>query len=239
MANITFTDISQQVQERYYPTPASASIPDWYKSLDSYIGGKRNPINNGQPNATIKRCMPVFDAMVNGYIIYSPVDVFVVQEESVDEAGNSKILPIFKWGALSMVLFHLAVQAPNHPDRGSHINYPKWNSPWAIKTPKGYSTFFTTPVHRDLPFSILPGVVDTDSYTAPVAFPFVLKDTTFEGVIPAGTPIAQVIPFKRESWKMSIGGEKELKEQDKITYTLRHKIFDTYKNQYRQTKDYK
>jgi hypothetical protein len=31
--------------------------------------------------------------------------------------------------------------------------------------------------------------------------PFFLKEG-FEGIIPKGTPIAQIIPFKRESWNL-------------------------------------
>ena len=88
-------------------------------------------------------------------------------------------------------------------------------------------------------FRSLPGIVDTDTYTAPVNFPFVLNDWKFEGIIPAGTPMAQVIPFKRESWQMSIGKNEELIEQNKVTTKLRSKFFDSYKSQYRQPKEYK
>jgi len=53
-------------------------------------------------------------------------------------------------------------------------------------------------------FTILEGIVDTDQYHKPVNFPFVFKNKDFNGLIPAGTPIAQVIPFKRDSWNMEI-----------------------------------
>jgi hypothetical protein len=89
-------------------------------------------------------------------------------------------------------------------------------------------------------FTILPGVVDTDQYKAPVNFPFVLNEADkFEGLIPAGTPMAQVIPFKRDSWQMELGSQEEFKEQLKVTNKLRTKFFDSYKTQYRQLKEYK
>jgi hypothetical protein len=94
-------------------------------------------------------------------------------------------------------------------------------------------------MHRESVFTILDGVVDTDKYTAPVNFPFVLNDWKFEGLIPAGTPVAQVIPFKRDSWEIEIGQESHLTNQNKITGLLRSRFFDTYKIQYRQTKEYK
>lgn len=66
-----------------------------------------------------------------------------------------------------------------------------------------------------------------------------LRDPNFEGMIPAGTPMAQIIPFKRDSWEMSIGKQQDLLEQNKITTKLRTKFFDSYKTQYRQLKEYK
>jgi hypothetical protein len=89
-------------------------------------------------------------------------------------------------------------------------------------------------------FTILPGIVDTDQYKAAVNFPFVLNEADkFEGLIPAGTPMAQVIPFKRDSWKMEIGSADDFKEQMAVSTKLRTKFFDSYKTQYRQPKEYK
>ena len=85
----------------------------------------------------------------------------------------------------------------------------------------------------------MPGIVDTDTYNAPVNFPFVLNNIKFEGLIPAGSPMAQVIPFKRDSWEMEIGGTEEFVNQNKVTTLLRTKFFDSYKTQYRQNKEYK
>jgi hypothetical protein len=82
-------------------------------------------------------------------------------------------------------------------------------------------------------------VVDTDTYTSPVNFPFTLNDPKFEGLIPAGTPIAQVIPFKREQWEMSFGGQQELIEQSQVSIKLQTKFFDRYKTMFRANKEYR
>jgi hypothetical protein len=94
-------------------------------------------------------------------------------------------------------------------------------------------------MHRESVFTILPGVVDTDTYTATVNFPMVINDPNFEGLIPKGTPIAQVIPFKREGWQMEIGSEKELKEQNNVTQKLLTQFFDRYKSTFWSRKEYK
>jgi hypothetical protein len=232
--DITFTN-TLGVTEEYSPKPASHFIPEWYKKLESYMSGEKKPTGQGDTSATAKRCMPVFDAITGGYIIVSPADVYVSQKED----ATGKIVPYFEWSNYSLIQFHPIEQMPEHPNRNGHVAYPKWTNSWAIKTPKGYSTLFVQPMHRESVFTILPGVVDTDEYTAAVNFPFVLNDTTFEGLIPAGTPIAQVIPFKRDAWKMQLGNQNDYVEQQKVALKLRTKFFDRYKSMFRQPKEYK
>lgn len=117
--------------------------------------------------------------------------------------------------------------------------YPKFNNPWAIKTPKGYSTLFVQPFHRESIFTILPGIVDTDIYTAPVNFPFVINDPDFEGYIKEGTPIAQVIPVKRDEWIMEIGNSEDYVQQNAITQKLQTRFFDRYKSMFWDKKEYR
>jgi len=230
MPEIIFTN-TVGAPEELAPKPASESIPDWYKQISSYISGEKKPVGDGNTSATIKRCMPVFDAITNGYILYTPVDVWVSQKDG---------LPWYEWPSFGPIQFHPIEQAPNHPNRNGHQeSYPKWINPWAIKTEPGYSVLFIQPMHRETVFTILPGIVDTDTYDAPVNFPFVLNDIKMEGLIPAGTPMAQVIPFKRESWKMDIGDSEAFNNQNKTTIKLRTRFFDSYKTLFRQPKEYK
>ena len=228
MVKITFTD-TFGIPEIYKPKPAIKEVPDWYKDSLSYMSNEKKPDGVGKTTGTIKKCMPVFDAISSGYLIFSYVDVFVSIKD-----GN----PWYEWPSFEPIQFHPIDQAPNHPAQNG-FNYPKWINPWGIKTPPGYSCLFIQPVHREAVFNILPGVVDTDTYDSPVNFPFVLNDINFEGMIPAGTPIAQVIPFKRDSWEMSFGTIKELEDQSKTAKLLRTKFFDSYKTLFRQVKEYK
>jgi hypothetical protein len=226
--SIKFTN-TNGFQDLEKPQPASVFIPDWYKNIESYVGGKKITNGNGLTTATIKKCIPVFDAITAGYIITSPADVMVSLKDGAQ---------YFEWANFNLISFHPIEQAPEHPARKPY-QYPKWNNPWAIKTPKGYSTLFVQPMHRESVFTILPGIVDTDIYTAPVNFPFVINDPNFEGLIPKGTPIAQIIPIKRDAWKIEFGGQEELIEQNNITTKLQIKFFDRYKNMFWHRKEYK
>lgn len=234
--NIIFTDTFKIIPEIYAPKPASSVVPEWYKKLESYKNGKKEPDGKANTTATIKKCMPVFDAITAGYIIFTPADIYVSQKHDPEKDA---ILPYYEWANFGLIEFHPVDQAPEHPQRNGLPLYPKWINPWSIKTPKGYSVLFTQPFHRDSIFTVLDGVVDTDIYTPPVNFPFVLNDPKFEGIIPAGTPMVQVIPFKRELWKMSIGNEKDRIAQNKIQLLLKTRFFDSYKMQFRQKKEYR
>ncbi len=78
---IIFTDTTGTNLEQ--PKPASKLVPDWYKNMESYLDGIKKPDGSGITSGTIKRCMPVFDAITVGYIIESPADVWVSLRDGI------------------------------------------------------------------------------------------------------------------------------------------------------------
>jgi hypothetical protein len=223
--NITFTNFLTEVAVEYSPRPASKFIPDWYKKMPVWIGKKQNP----DSTPTIKKCIPVLDAITAGYIIPTPCDIYVVIEDGE---------PVYKTPqGQNFIQSHPTKQAHLHPLRND-FPFPKWINPWSIKTPKGYSVLFVPPMHNSNPwFEILPGFVDTDTYTNPVNFPFVLKDPTKECLIPAGTPMVQLIPIKRENWQHSFSENK--KNQRNLYLYINSQFFDRYKRMFWNRKEYK
>jgi hypothetical protein len=166
--------------------------------------------------------------MTSGYILYTQVDVQVTQVD-----GS----PYYLWADQDAIQFHPVEQAPLHPLK-NNFPYPKWTNPYSIITPAGYSCLFVQPLHRESVFTILPGVVDTDKYHSSVSFPFILNNSKFEGIIPAGTPLAQVIPFKRNFWKHKIGKNKELTKAEKSRAKTKTMLFNSYKKQFWTKKKY-
>jgi hypothetical protein len=236
---IVFTN-TLNIPNEFEPKPAAAFVPDWYKNMNSYLMDEKKPLPDSNNPGTLKRCIPVLDAISTGYIITTYVDVFVAQMPNINQETGEDLgtFPYYQWPAFAPLGFHDINQAPTHP-KSNGFTYPKWINSWGIKTPKGYSTLFVQPFHRDSVFTILPGVVDTDKYTSAVNFPFVLNDSKFEGMIPAGTPIAQVIPFKRDDWKSKLGEDSDKEEESLVVKKLKTKYFDSYKNQFRVIKTYK
>jgi hypothetical protein len=90
-----------------------------------------------------------------------------------------------------------------HP-RAYHAKHFAWWADWAVELPEGYSALYTHPLNRfELPFLTTSGIVDNDKVHLPGTMPFFwLKGV--RGILPAGTPYAQIIPFKREHWESEV-----------------------------------
>jgi hypothetical protein len=75
--------------------------------------------------------------------------------------------------------------------------------------------------------------------SAPTNFPFTLNDVSWEGLIPAGTPVAQVIPIKRESWIMEFGNENDKEKHFKDKELIDSVFMNGYKKMFWKKKEYK
>lgn len=253
------------------PEPANHFLPVWYRELESEmrcpVTGKDADGNDappevqralkaqwiqsqgGVPPRTIKACMPFLDAASMGYIIPLPMDVRIQRiEEGVDEKTGE-----IQWGfafSHGQTLPQMFSMHSGDQVAGCPRNLPnplKFNNPWLIKTPKGYSCQFIDPVaHRDLPFRVFPGFVDTDRYLNRVNFPFDLnvgniKWKNDEATIERGTPLMQVIPYKRENWKHAVR-EATKKDREAVWSTaqgLGTRVRDAYKGLFWQKKTWK
>lgn len=237
MPTIKFTDITGLVPEDYYPRPSKTAIPEWLKRLAPYS----DPAKKDQ---TAKRCIPMLDAVMTGYTIFLTEDIQVEQMQSqLPEGWSTKIFdkipekgPFYRWPSGLGVDFHPIDQVKTHSKINTPV--PKWLNPWSIETPQGYSCLFTSPFNNDgLPFIPFTGIVDTDTYIPVVNFPFALADPGFEGTVPAGTPLVQVIPFQREAWIMeTVVGNTE--EVNRATRRLRSKFKNGYRRLFHTPKSF-
>ena len=216
---------------------ATRHIPDWYKKSSLKIKGLEkfylSPDNPKSSALTYKGCSPFLDALSNGYIFYLSQDV----EVTIQENGS----PYIMWRTDDVnppIRWHTNEQwdglvVPEH----FHKFVYKFENSFIIKTPKKYSTLFTHPMNRfDLPFQTISGIVDTDKYNIAVNFPFFLKEN-FTGIIKAGTPVVQIMFFKRETWfrKIKKYNEKFIRENYLKFFS---NIDRSYKKMFWQKKDY-
>jgi len=224
-----------------YPIPAKLNIPDWYKKLEHTV-----------LNKTVKGCMPFLDSLTAGYLLKMPQDFYVRHNVDNENKKGEKFKDSFQTFGLydqsqllSAKFLNLNSGFDNHPikqlegspliEKNKNLPFYKILNPWKIKTPKGYSCLFVPPLNNaDDRFSIIPGIVDTDTFPNEINFPIIIngdKYTILEDTIKKGTPYVQVIPFKRDTWKMilKVRDQKEL-QNSKLFYGL--KIINIYKDKY-------
>jgi hypothetical protein len=163
-------------------------IPIWYKELQREV----MTVVGEQPS--VKHCIPFLDALTIGYYVALGQDIYIEQTPDGPSARySSNTAPVGSRppGATGRM------PAPAGYDE-EHLIF---QTQAAIKIPEGYSAIYTHPLNRfDLPFITLSGVADGEFVVHGGNIPFYIKKD-FEGLIPEGTPIIQVIPFLRENWQ--------------------------------------
>ena len=197
------------------PKPIKFNVPEWFKKLDHNL-----------ENQTIKGCVPFLDSLTTGYLLSLPQDM-IIEHNFVNPKTNQKD-SFFRNSLEGLSNFinatnvNLNVTNETHGvhqlggvDGGcplvkkkSELPFYKILNPWIIKTPPGYSCLFTAPLNNgDDRFTALSGIVDTDTYDSYINFPIVLNGDKYpelRTVLKVGTPYIQVIPFRRDNWKMEI-----------------------------------
>ncbi|MEL6265027.1 MAG: hypothetical protein AAFR52_05165 [Pseudomonadota bacterium] len=176
------------------PVPAGEALPDWFRAMPAT---READTLGGESVRTLKHCPPFIDALSLGLLMPLAADLTVTAGE-VTWAWDPPILEDADI-VRAPVGVHVPEQAegaPLAPPGGDGSLILKFTSFWTLAVPEGHSLLFTHPLNRpDLPFRTLAGVVDCDRFAdGYVHFPALL-DPGFEGVIPAGTPVAQVIPL--------------------------------------------
>jgi hypothetical protein len=213
------------------PYPSSKKLPDWICETPSYINGNKSVDDFGDPTSTIKKCMPVWDSITAGYHIPLHCDVWI------ENKGQNDINIRWAWDSIKVVDIQKEEQLGKYPIPNDCYDTPfKFINPWIVKTPKKWSSLFIHPLNYDeLPFRCIPAIVDTDKFPAPVNFVFFLKKD-FRGLISKGTPIIQVIPIQKQTFKSSFSFDHGFfKRQCDKAHTV---FFDRYKKFFRDPKKY-
>jgi hypothetical protein len=213
--------------------PAKQAIPEWYKNgvrIDNLDESKKVKILPVQPG--FKLCTPFLDSMTTGYMIPLMVDIAVKQTDGGPSISYSNII-----GAPISLRDQDFVNSTLPTPQGMSTLHFVWQTYVALKIPKGYSALATHPLNRfDLPFLTLSGIVDGEFVMPGGQIP-VFFSNTFEGIIPAGTPIAQLILFKQEDWSNEIDNTI-VSESIKNSNMSKTTAFGYYKKNFWKKKSY-
>ncbi len=240
MKKINFVASSKEIQKIVpMPKPAKFYLPNWYKESGSFFDNKNNLYTNnlffeepGIPSITVKTCIPFLDILTFGYIQETWCDIFIERKNneilfhySLDVDKENPIISVRPIDIISKM------PVPSGFDKSIFFH---WSRVWNPVLPKGYSALITHPFNRDdLPFKCASGIIDSDRYFSSGKVGFFIKEN-FSGLIPKGTPMYQIIPFKKESWKISnvFFKNKILQKINDQRYKTRSVFYGGYKKNY-------
>jgi len=188
------------------PVPIKTNLPAWFKNL-----------SNSDDDMTIKKCMPFLQTLTSGYLLKTPIDIEIKHNFKNDQGErrtlfNTRMAQEAK-GNININTHghaHSFTQLENSPFIKKNLDFDIYKilNPWKIKTPKGYSCLCLPPLNnRDDRFEIFSGIVETDAHEIEINFPFCVngdKYPVLNTTIKKGTPYVQIIPFKRDNWRIKI-----------------------------------
>lgn len=176
-----------------FPVPARNFIPESYRKIGN------NASEGWPPQPTVRSCMPFFDAMTLGFLIPTPFDLYLA---SGDSGRSVEIVPPningLDYGLDSEAVVH---HVPREVVGGGDRPTFKLETPYWIRTGRGFSSVLTGLLNRESGFSVASGMPDTDRFYTKIKIFFSWTGPDGRHFIPAGTPIAQVFPVKRSSFK--------------------------------------
>lgn len=237
--------------KQYLPQSVKRNIPEWYKVADKY---KKKPDGlyllqwykkrDGKMDVhkvhSWKSCPAILDTFTTGYYLFTPCDIEIKKIDGLYSVSLAK-----EWTKAFCDIRGPEEGFPTPP--GYEDTHFFWTTNWFPTVPEGYTVLFTHPINRyDLDFLTITGFADCESFNTPGRIPFFIRKD-FEGIIPAGTPYAQVIPFKNEKWQSEINDyDPETINQKYIEDNIKgygqpqpeHGVESLYKNKFWLKKEY-
>tara|TARA_A100001035_G_scaffold150717_1_gene118675 strand:+ start:1904 stop:2563 length:660 start_codon:yes stop_codon:yes gene_type:complete len=219
MIPIQFVCEDPQIVKQFSPKPICEDYPKW---LDK--------TNSDENEFSIKNCGPAMDWINSGYIIYNAWEYTLKEKIQNFRKGTEiesqnprpeirKINPSIYSG--------LCAPIPNGPH-----SFFRLETDFKVVTPPGYSCMVMQPFYdfNNKNYTLFPGIIDTDKHDWVISTMGVAHDK--ETVVWPGDRVLQIIPFKRDEWKMEVRNEMYVSQ-------LFHYIRGAYNKLFRANKVYK
>ena len=213
------------------PLPAMKKITEWYKEMKTY--------NTGITTPTVKKCPPVLEMYKHGYYIINSVDLNLNRIDDFQGKVDYKVDYPPNYNLPPLISYHSRQQVWKVPliDRWNTSYAMKYNCPFLIKTPPGYSTMFLNPSINDIndEYYAFEAIVDTDSWHE-INFPFIVNWSKIpvgkQYFLKRGHPLILAIPFKRTNFTSIVNWhDKDLNKEHKNQIGLRSQLLTSfYKN---------
>ena len=202
MPTIDFTTFNERSLRDFKPVLAKSLSPDWWKKLKIFQAVR------GRRTQTIRACPAMHDWLKSGWYILANRDIEVLVGQDREGLSNENFITRDHTNSGYNSPSHPSEQFDNAFDyikntKGHVKDAFKMRNPWNIITPDGYTCFYLDPfLFQNNHFAVWQGIIDTDKFNTNqdnsqiIFYPKV--EHSF--VIPEGTPLVQIIPYRREEW---------------------------------------
>ena len=229
--------------DMYRPEPVKNHKPQWFLDKDKYSkdsnGKYRTDLFRNRETRALeihkipswKSCPAMLDVFSSGYYLFTPTDITFkenLQIEYDDQWGNGG-------GGWKFCSPRGVEDGMPHPE-GYSSNTFAWVPNWKMEVDKDYTVLLTHPINiNDLPFKTISGFIDASNILMGTGnISFYIKEN-WTGTIPAGTPYAQVIPFKNDSWSSEIVNYTNEQIQENAQNTFDKYLIGPGLTRYKQT----
>lgn len=212
------------------PLPARRGLPAWLRAMP-------NTARSADLDAeleTVKQCPPFVDAMSAGFMMPLAADLRVEEGRFAWDWQPPADLPAHY--PRSPFAFHVAEQLTGTPFHEPDSFAVKFINFWTVELPPGWGLLCGHPANRaDLPFRSITGLVRADDFHTFIHFPALWSDPGFQGVLPAGTPVAQCHPVPLEAFEAEFGViEGEAAERFQAAHTAPREGLGAYRKHHRK-----
>jgi len=217
---IKFNIDDELALKHWPPVPAKDYLPDWYSNMPK---AQETYSYDEAAIKSIRACVPVEDFLTAGYILKATFEHRVSEavvdfkpqmsiqtarkteddprfEERKKKAGPAESYGLHPDGPLG--IYSEAMCPMRSQGKKTQGNYFRFESPWSVRTPPGYSCLVMQPYYLfDQNVNIMPAIIDTDKFDKRIPVVGFLTGKSKEVRFFAGDPLLQIIPFKRDEWE--------------------------------------
>lgn len=205
--------------KNYRPSAVKNHIPEWFLQKDKHVknengeypliflkGENGNLVPSRHPSW--KSCPALLDVFLSGYYLFTPCDITI--KTNLEKSENNPITLTLdgEWNNKQNGWLFCRVRGIEEglpTPEGYYKNSYVWVPNWSAQVPEGYTILLTHPINiHGLPFKTMSGFMDSHRVLTGSGNVSVYFKENWEGTIPAGTPYAQLIPIKNESWDSEI-----------------------------------
>ena len=235
---IQFVSLVEGIEETMPIIPVSEQKYDWVKRA----GVQTKERNQGQ---TVKsrntlRCPAIFQFRNMGFLMRAPFDILIKIKSETEyewEHGSPQYEELLK--LVSHHDLELMYNFMNSWPKDTMKIILKLNLPWALRIPKGYDVLMIDPFYKDdNRFTVCPGTFESQLGIGQLNVPVMWHSTKGEFLIKAGTPIAQLVPIKRETvshQNLNLTTDKNFRRDSAITFL---KIRESFERNYNKAREF-